>query len=168
MERKAQFFLIAGLIIATVILGLGQVYTSSITQKHEGVVYQLSDEIYYETSQVIDNGVFNDRPQTEINQDIQDLTQHYAELNPDSDIVIVYGDGQDLQQISYTGNLDNLTESSINTTTVDIGQEEQEITVTLASDKEIKDTRTFPIKEGQNFYLVVRKKIKNEEYVVAQ
>ena len=174
MNKKAQFFLIAGLIVAGIIIGLSQNFTKATVQPTEIIAYDLSDQVYYEASQVIDNGVFNSKSQDIIGQELENLTQYYSAINPDSDISIVYGNENSLQEISYDYN----QKKSISKPTIPFTPEDskfqenndrKKVRVKLNSkDKETPIIRDFQVQKGQNLYLVVRKKIKNEQFVISR
>src|SRR3989344_2736787 len=56
MNKRGQFFLIAAVVIAGILIGLGAVYVSLSSQKEDRIVYDLTKEISYEASRVIDKG----------------------------------------------------------------------------------------------------------------
>ncbi len=176
MNKKAQFFLIAALIIAAVILALSQVYSESRTSEQESYVYDFSNEVYYEASQVIDNGVFNSNSNQETTSRLESLTEYYAKSNPDSDIVILYGDENSFSEIRYDASVGSqITNSPVSSQfspeeIIDSENNVKKIPIVLEDkenpDKKIK--REFEVKKGQNFYIVIRKKIQNEQFVIAR
>ncbi len=178
MNKRAQFFLIAALIIAMVILALGQVYTKSTITQYQEVVYDLSNEVYYETSQVIDNGILHERPHEKIVADIKNLTSYYARLNPDSDIVLLYGDDTQVTEIAYDGAQRALKSNPVLTNRNSGESDEKKVKIDIipintkeadnSKGKLERITREFTIKKGQNFYVVIRKKIHNEQFVVTR
>lgn len=168
MEKKAQVFLIATLIILSLLIGLGAVYTSTKTSEEETKVYDLTNEINYEASRVIDNGVFTG---ANVETNVKNLTDFYAKTNPDSNFAIVYGDKNSLKVRYY-----NQTSSTVGIglggapTTQTIYQrhptEEPLIPINNRIDVAFEgNTYTFDLKEGQSFYLVVKKETANEEFV---
>lgn len=177
MNKKAQFFLIAALIISGIILGLSQTFTSSNVEPSETLAYDLSNEVYYEASQVIDNGVFNSKSDDDIKKDISNLAEYYSKINPDSDISIVYGNpekAESLNEISYDYQSKSAVSSKIPLTDTDSqfldkNKEKKKVRVKLNSrDKESNIVRNFEVEKGQNLYLVVKKKIKNEQFVISK
>ena len=101
MNKRAQFFLIAALIISGIILTFGKSYTTSKIDETPVEVYDLSDQLQYEASQVIDNGLLQGDSQPQIEQSLTNLTQYYASMNPDSDIDIIYGNESALKVIKW-------------------------------------------------------------------
>lgn len=173
MKRQAQFFLIAGLIIAGVILGLSYVYSTAQIEKQELFVYDLSDEIYYEASQVIDNGIVTGLSEEQTADNLENLTKHYSSLHPDSDIVILYGDESSLHEISQISDpsLQDPVKLDIKELEGRANRLRVEIKQPGNSGKKFESEpviREFDLIQGQNFYLVLRKKVRNEQFVVSR
>lgn len=186
MNKKAQFFLIAALIISAVILTLGRKYASGSAPEESTLVYDLSDEIYYETSQVIDNGAFQGKSEDEISAEISTLAKYYADSNPDSDIVVLYGNSEKIKEVSYQNSLDQKVQvrdvldqglSKQGSAVKNIEKDSQNIAVDIEfldkvnseeMGKKIKIRKNFKIQKGQNFYLVIRKKVDNEQVIFSR
>ncbi len=101
MQKRAQVFLIAGLIIISVILGMSLIYNTASAKKTDSRVTFLADEIKYESSQIIDNVEFisqktnsqNPNPgndDAEVKKNIDKLAGYYALANADAEIMIIY------------------------------------------------------------------------------
>lgn len=102
MNKRGQFFLIAALIIVVITIGLSTVYVSLKTQPEDFRVYDLSDEINFESSKVIDVGILEGEESSVITyNNLKDLTTSYAILNPESDFIIYYGNEEGIQARSY-------------------------------------------------------------------
>ncbi len=92
MKKRGQFYLIAALIIVGIAAGLATIHNSSKTSEEDVAVYDLSQEIDFESAQVIDNGVFKASLSPNTNTNIISLTQHYcAKSTEDTSFVVVYG-----------------------------------------------------------------------------
>ncbi len=186
MNKKAQFFLIAALVLSGIILTLGKAYNISRVENIDTRVYDLSEEIQYETSKVIDNGVFREETSEEMEDNLVELTEYYGSRSPDSDIDIIYGKPEDLKVVKYNGDngeikKDTITESATGEDTK-IRKEGNKIKIDIVlnepDQEDNKDKQDgnkkekkvinaeFDIKEGENLYLVVRKKVNNEEVVI--
>lgn len=187
MNKRAQFFIIAALILSIIILSFGQVYTSSRVEVENTRVYDLSEEIQYETNQVLDNGFLTQQSQQVIEENLKNLTTYYASLNPDSDIDIVFGNETVLKNVKYEANTED---RQVRIDTLDLpnpsatGSKSDRGTGVTVEDKSGKKIlkikivldkkdgkprfaeREFEIEEGKSFYLVVRKKVKNEDVVI--
>lgn len=101
MQKRAQFFLIAAFVIVVLILQLSTVYISTQIRKEDRTVYELSDEIDYEVSQIINNGIFQDADDPTVLGRVKEVMAFYAKTNPESDIVIYYGDKDNLKALVY-------------------------------------------------------------------
>ncbi len=101
MKKRAQFYLIAALIIIIIIASLGAVFIKINQQKKDTKIYDLSNEINYEANQVINNGIYEGRTSEQIGEDLKTLTAYYAKENQDSDIAVLYGDESEIKFIVY-------------------------------------------------------------------
>lgn len=179
LNKRAQFFLIAALIISGVILSFGKSYTQSSIQEENAQIYDLADQFKYEASQVIDNGLIQGKSTTQIKESLENLTEYYAKLNPDSNIDIIFGNESSLNSISknQTGGISFQSLSSPNPTST--GAEISSSQVDKTAPKKInvkipvagssgqkKVDHSFEVAPGQNFYLIVRKKIKDQDVVI--
>ncbi|MBX4212550.1 hypothetical protein KW787_03805 [Candidatus Pacearchaeota archaeon] len=164
MNKKGQFFLIAALVIVSILVGLAAVYTSTTTTKPNPVVYTLSNEISYEGSQVIDHGVFQALSKDEISKDIKNLTEYYSAVNPDKDIVVVYGNQTLAQVLEYDntgkgkvcfdvggGECPGIDIRDVEKKNYDIRPDENTVRITI-SDVPYE----FTLKQGENFYIVIK------------
>jgi hypothetical protein len=182
VRKKAQFFLIAALIIAILLAGLGTIYVTTRSPELEFRVYDLSKEIDFEASQVIDNGVATANTREEIEKRIQELTTNYARLNPNSDIAIYYGDLSGVYVITYevqeAGRAgfsfggDQITVQDLQRRIVRSGSlDSNELTggkVKVSFGQDINNEEfsyEFELKEGQNFFIVMKKEGENERTV---
>jgi len=92
MNKRGQFFLIAALAIIVVIASLVAIYNSAEKGKEEVSTFNLAEEINFEGSQILKNGVYNSLPFSEIGERIENLTDYYAKTNRETDLLIVYSD----------------------------------------------------------------------------
>lgn len=177
MNKRGQFFLIAALVIVAILAGLGVVYTSVNTPKEDKSVYDLSQEINTEASQVIDNGVFSASSSATINGNIDNLTSTYASAYPNSNFVFVYGDASLLHIIYYnntnagnigistgTGSKSSLTVESRNKLTQDLDNPGDHVIITLGNGINYD----YNVTQGQNFYLVIKKDVQNDQIIANQ
>lgn len=162
-QKRGQFYLIAALIIIAVVVSLVVVYNVANVSEEDIKVYDLSSEINFEQSQVIDNGVFTGQ---DIDQNIKDLADIYQNLNPDIDF-----------QIAYSTNVNIcFLESEITSGT--LGEERRSIGEKRCNNDEIDEdggkiripidgeSLTFDLKPGQAFYLIVTKMKDGETFRV--
>ncbi|MEK6927816.1 MAG: hypothetical protein AABX11_05275 [Nanoarchaeota archaeon] len=175
-NKRAQFFLIAALIISGVILSFGKSYTQSSIQEENAQIYDLTDQFKYEASQILDNGVILGQDQNKISDNLKNLTIYYANLNPDSNIDIIYGNETTLRSISknQTGEVisnplwtvvPTSTGAQISNST---GPSRINVMVPITDSQGHLNSvnHSFDINRGQNFYLILRKKIKDQDVII--
>lgn len=178
MNKKGQFFLIAAVIISVIIVSLGTVYIATKAVPKSGKqVYDLSREIEFESNKLIDHGVFNALTQEQKTASLTDLMDYYAKANPDTDLIMIYGDetGAISAALFYqersSGSL-AIGQANIPVTTVqpidisnDIVQKsgENKILVNLNTETQIE----FELEPGENFFIVLAKQIGDEKIVSA-
>ena len=187
MNKRGQFFLIAALAIIMIVIGLGVTNIALRSSSQEEVIFDLSDEIAYETTSVIDYGLIQN---INSNSDstktiIQDLVTSYAQRNPSYDLIAVYGEKDSLNLIRYENK--DLGEISINTGSPDDIELGDEIKRGVFSNKEISEEITgditikfeneddieqnkyeFKIKENnQHFYLILKQEGENEKIIAS-
>lgn len=167
MNKRGQFFLIAAIVIVAILIGLSLVYTSTRTPRsEEQEIVDLSNEIYFEGAQVIDNGVYTDRSEAQIEQNLQVLMEDYSILYPDSEITSIYGDHYTTRICKPTGQV-SLGSSQISADckqTVDSGTIERRdgrIIVNIG-----EETYEFEDTPGETFYVIIRKESDTGEIIV--
>ena len=195
MLKKGQFFLIAALLISGVTIGFGTLYNEAKIERSDRQVYDLSEELYSEIQQTYDSGIIRGKGPAEIQPDIARLASFYAQQNPDSNFQVIYGNTTDLNVLDYNQQTattrvsgvvrggaaavetqeDNALSVQQRKLRASEGNEIQtvyvEVPVTESRNGQYvqaRATREFQVQEGQNFYIVVRKKVRNEEVVIAR
>ena len=173
MKKRGQMYLITALIIAALIISLGAIYNYARSSKEDATIFDLSKEIDYETSRVIDRGIFK---QENINQQVENISEYYANLNPRSELITVFGNFT--QVVAYHYKLDETGRICIQTgacSGITIFKKIKEplapirdpntgiITIMLAEGTEYK----FELKSGQNFYIVLIKENDSEKFVAS-
>jgi len=175
LNKKGQFFLIAALIIIGILISLRVVYNVAQGPPEDTQTYDLSEEIKFEGAQVIDNGIFTAKDQTEINSKVEFLTNHYFELGTQDDLIIVVGDEREANIIYYTHKTTGFVGIGLGSQPITLTQTEQtKLTATESVSPgtpieltfQGQNLGTFNIKKGQTFYLVLKKE-KNGEQIVA-
>ena len=174
MNKKGQFFLIATVIIAGLIITLSTIYISTKTTKEDATVYDLSKEINYESNQVIDKGVYKSENMSAY---LEKLTTYYAEISPGTDILVVSGNESTMSARFYGEN-----PSGIIGTNMGGGTQGETLLVQTSESLETKvegkkiivwlnktaDEHTdFDLKPGENFYLILQRQ-KGGETLVAR
>jgi hypothetical protein len=178
MNKRGQFFLVAALVIVGILIGLAGVYTQVNTPKEDSAVYDLSSELNYESLQVIDQGVYTDTPQDQVNKNILDLADYYVDKNPQKDFAIIYGDRDTLTVLAYTvtpvGSVSTSTGGTTQSHTVSqtilrssSGDDDSSIIGDYVVVKFKGQTYSFKLGAGTSFYSVLSSQSGNQQYVAA-
>ncbi len=94
MNKRGQFFLVATVIIVAILLSIVNVQNSIKVSEEDLTVYDLSNELNLEGSQVIISGILRDLSEEQIKENLTTLINHYSQTNPEKDIVAIYGDSE--------------------------------------------------------------------------
>ena len=167
MNKRAQFFLLAALIMTLVMISLATITTLARSPPEDLSVFDLSKELAYESTQILDHGIFNALSGAALQQRITNLSDHYATLHKNTDFLIIYGDELTLKTFHYTRKptgkvgIDTgtgtatghaLTRPTANIIT-DIEQDGKHIKVVLPNQRQVE----FDLNPGQNFFIVMEK-----------
>lgn len=176
MNKKGQFFLIAALIIAGIILSLATVQIYTKTSQSENIkIYDLSKEIDFESKQVIDNGIYTESSADSILQNISTLIDYYAKANPEKNITFIYGNeksgliswsyivsyGQ--TGLSFGGTSSGLTSLKREIQENKVYSEGGKVSVTLKNNQ-----LSFNLKPGENFYIILQETKEGEQLVAVR
>ena len=164
-NKRGQIFLILALVIIGIIIGLSFTYTKTRVPQEEARVIDLSNEIYYEGAQVVDRGVFLDNS-ANIESKINELIGNYSQLNPDSEITVIYGSGHGATySCKETGSITTGTASQtlceIQTTSIDNPPENNQVSVVVG-----EETYYFDLEGEQNFFIVIKKETSTGQQIV--
>jgi len=177
MNKGGQFFLIAALVIAGIVITLAAINITTKTASTEAAIFDLSNEIDYESNQLINYEVYKDVPQQQKAQFLNTLMRNYSFSNPGTDMLFVYGNDKAATGIFYgeepTGFAGlNTGGESIILRTVAIEPSNLDTSVMGAGDK--KKIRVmlnatifleFDLSPGENFFIVLRKEVGGETLV---
>lgn len=175
MNKRGQFFLVAGLIIAALLLSLAAVNNSARVSKEDTKTQSIFDSLSYEGARVIDSGVYQSKDQTFINSRLADLAGNYSSSSPDSDFFVIYGDAGNLSLFNYNSC------RSVGEIGFDYINSEQCVSQTIKepckSERNCKSSNgkitltiggigySFNLQQGQNFYVVLKRDNLGETYV---
>jgi len=156
--RKAQFYLIAAIIIVAIVIGMAG-FTTYFVKKNNTKVYDLNKELKLESESVINYGILKD--EIELSNTLINFTKMYGEyIGSDYDIYFVYGNQNDMKALKY---------SQINTGSVSIGisvihMKQGEVIPVHIQQGPVKiiiedKTYDFNLKEGENFFFVIQEQL---------
>jgi len=173
--KTGQFYLIAAIIIVTVIIGLSTVTNYVLTKNQPLKFYDLSSEVGEESSRVVDHGIYNAADiQGKIETFLSDFLQYSEEKEKDTEFVFIYGNDVEATATTYTT-------QGTGGVTVTIGSGETNFTLYgeekyVPATQEIQNAEeigvyllgkryNFKLKEGENFLFIISKKKGGETYV---
>lgn len=177
LGKRGQFFLVAALVISGILIGLATIYTEVKAPVENTAVYDLSEELNYETLQVIDHGVYTGLSEEELNNNIVNLTEYYVAKEPNKEFVIVYGDTESITINRYSrsdaGNVglgtggrlikQNIIINKKNATEEEPEETEvgKEVCLTFFNGK----NSCYKLRQGQNFIAGISFTEKNQSFV---
>lgn len=179
LNKRGQFFLVAALVIVGILIGLAGIYTQVSTPKEDSAVYDLSSELNYESLQVIDQGVYSETSEEDMNKNILNLTDYYVNKNPQKDFAIVYGDRDSLTVLAYTVTPVGTVSTSTGGTTQShtVSRTVLRSTTTDGENNSIVgdyvvirfkgQTYSFKLGSGTSFYSVLSSESGNQKFVSA-
>jgi len=168
-DKKGQFYLIGGIIIAVVLIGVAVV--SNYVRKGSDIqISDLEEEIKIESSYVMDYALANELGQAAFENVLKDFTGNYTDyFKRKKSHYFIFGDQNEMtvagyQTGDYSVSLDGEPVTSeggeFEGSATSVGEE-----ITL----EIEDNSySFPVSsEGKSFYFVVSQSVLGEENIIA-
>jgi hypothetical protein len=177
-NKRAQFFLVAALIIAALLISLATINNYARVSKEDTKFKTILESLSYESARVIDSGVYQSADQELINNHLSSLVENYSVSSPDSDFFVVYGSSTNLTLFNYNS-CNSAGEIGIGSDVSsevclsqrangpcnsgkNCRQEGDMIILTISGNR-----YQFSLQEGQNFYVVLKKNKAGETYVAA-
>lgn len=106
VNQKAQFYLIAAIIIASIIVILSGITNYIITKNKPIKFYDLSQEFKEEGARVVDYGTYTTTEPRDTIQLMENLTEQFAQYSEEKDmqteLVFVFGNQTNLTSVTYT------------------------------------------------------------------
>ena len=172
--KKAQFYLIAAIIIVMVIISLATLKNYAITKKEPTGFYDLCTELNEEGARVVDYGIYNAQ---NIPQLIENFTDNYlinysTEKDRETELVFVYGNENRADATVYrlveTGNV-RVTHGEKGLTSTNSHRIEKgwlgNFSRGFVNISMLGREYRFDVKEGENFYFIISKNATDETYV---
>ncbi|MBI2631819.1 hypothetical protein HYW75_02345 [Candidatus Pacearchaeota archaeon] len=161
MKKRGQFFLIAALIIISIIMGFNTVYNSASANKPDIKATKLAETIKYEATQVINSGYMNNKKDQILNN-INSLIKSYAQSNPDVEINIIEEDSDNtFSHKVFQDNKPNQPDIKVGT----ISKGNNKITVTLSPGLSYTFDNTAAV---HDLYVIVKKEGNDERFIAAR
>lgn len=170
MNKKGQFYLIAALVISTIVIGL--VVVSNYIQKDEFVrIDNLDEEIKIESASLLDYGLYNDLSEASFQSTFSNFTDNYVEnYGNNQDIYFLFGSQSN---ITLKGKQESDGEVILGNGTINIsvssGSDSFLGNIIPASNKVYVYLKSkeyaFDLNTNKNFYYIIVEKIGNSEYI---
>ncbi len=161
MKRRGQFFLIAALIIISIIIGFSVIYNSAAANKPDTKAARLAETIKYEGIQVINNGYIN-KKDSSIPENIDSLVKVYAQSNPEIEINIIEEETEDIFKHKFFKGNDVL---SVKFGTITMSTDNKKLTVTIQNGLSYTFDNTPSV---HDFFVIVKKEGNNERFISAK
>ena len=168
-DKTGQFYLIAAIILAAIIIGITTV--SNYSKKEKSFeVYDLKGELQIESENTLDYGIYKEFNELQMYGLLDDFTQAYIDSEShDKDLYFVFGNENKItlkgfQKTPQTVRLNNAiitTGSEAFVGDINPGAGEENLRVSIAG-----NTYDFKLEPGENFYFIISQKIGGNEYVV--
>ena len=156
MNQRGQFYLIAALLAVAVLLSMGTVFTRARVPQQDSSVSALADEIRDEAFNLMNRDSYQRNTTDETWSRIDGLMQNYSLVNPQHDIVVIYGNSTKLIAQLYTlGRASPLTSGAIYNSST--------ITLTYGG-----PTYTFYRTRGSEFHLLLKKEGENGKTIITR
>ena len=170
-SKKGQFYLIAAIILAAIIIGI--VTVSNYSKKERPVrLYDLKEELQIESANVLDYGTYNESGQAQLYKLLNDFAQVYIDSESgNKDLYFIFGNQNNVTVKGY--------QESAHSVSLDAGGSPLIITTSSGTfvggldpvGKDInilidENSYDFELKSGENFYFIISQEIEGEKYVV--
>jgi hypothetical protein len=176
MQKRAQFYIIAAIVIVVVVAGLVGVATYAVVKQSPQTFQTLSSDLKQEGPRVIDYGIYSGENITELLNNFTDteFAPYFLKKTDKANVVFVYGNKSDLYAVQYNTTSTGTISSSIGSgifqwNSVRNYAERMKIIVN-PGDKEVNISivgkiYSFELKEGEMFYFLMVQKQEDEQYV---
>lgn len=165
-NRKGQFYLIAAMIIISLIIGFAAI--SNYIEKRETVkLYDLGEELKIESENVLDYGTYNEYNNTDMDELVRNFIDNYVGyIEGGIEVYFLFGNWEKItivkyQEINYYGLVLDGEYSSTYIEEEIIENPEKDVVVNIN-----ENSYEFRLKPGENFYFVISQEIGEEQDVI--
>ena len=188
-NKKAQFYLISAIIICAVIIGIALVKNYAYSTEEPREFYDVSSQIKDESARVIDYGVLN---QDKLEEFSGNVTSNYAGIDPNMELILIYGNSTNLTVINFGNQTAQVSGAAIPGALEDV---ESKIEVQVGTEvfnktqqvnkriftnqwtynfnpygnnvviRVYDENYDFKLYEHQQFFMIIKKSLKGENYV---
>ena len=180
MNKKAQFYLIAAILIVGIVVILAGITNYITTRKAPVKFYDLGNEFKEEGTRVVDYGIYNSQDTLNLMESLAEQFKDYSEEKDiRTELVFVFGNTEEIRTVTYTTHQTGQVSLTIPGDTFTVpGQDTKQKRVdsnpiTSSDFDEVKveileQEYTFELHEGENFFFVISKKTSDEEYIASK
>ena len=171
-NKSGQFYLVAAVVLAGVIIGITA--TSNYSKKEESPgINELREEIQIEGAKTLDYGVKNGFSQVQMNQLMQNFTRYYTNYEGinKKNFYFLFGTRSNITVSGYQKESKTVVLFS-GSSQIIIAQEEGNFTGSIdPSENNVslyidENPYNFNLSSGENFYFVVTQNVGGGEYIV--
>jgi hypothetical protein len=175
-SKKAQFYLMAAVIIIGIIVVLSGITNYIITSKNSPKIYDLSEEFKEEGTWVVDYGIYSSDP-TAISRLMDNFSIYSEEKDRGSELVFAYGDNSKINVTTFTsiksGEVSLVTGSEkFNVEGNPVKKKNETYFSNPGSSVTVRlfdQNYTFQLHQGENFFFVIAKNsTETDEIYVAE
>lgn len=170
-DKTGQFYLIAAIILATLIIGV--VTISNYAKKESNLkLHELKEEIQIESAHVLDYGLYNKLSEAEFYTLLLTFTKDYINYQgKNKDLYFIFGNQNNITVTGYQETEKEVSVSSGSSQAI-ITNEAGEFTGGIAPGTDIvilsiSDTLyEFELNSGENFYFILSQEVNRGEYII--
>ena len=174
LNKKGQFYLIAAIVLATIMVGLTTILNYSRTEPNIQI-YDLKEEIQLESRNVFDYGLNNGySSESQFNALLNNFTQDYINYYKDKNLYFIFGNKDNIT-ISGRQKTDKLVSIGAGSSQKIITNKAGEFTGSIDPEETAEKITldidnlqyNFSLNEGKNFYFVISQKTDGGEYITS-
>jgi hypothetical protein len=168
-DKTGQFYLIAAIILATLVIGI--VTISNYARRESNLkLHELKEEIQIESAYVLDYGLYKGFDEAEFYTLLLDFTKDYIDYQgKNKDLYFVFGNQNNItvtgyQELNKSVSLDGSVITTSSGEFIGGINSETDMAMVILS---ISDTLyEFELNSGENFYFILSQKINKGEYII--
>ena len=168
MKKKGQFYLLAAIVIISVLIGFATI--SNYSKKNSAIkIYDLGDELGIEGGEVLDFGTYSSYSEPQTTDLLESFTIMYTEFAGEGkEMYFVFGDIDTLSIATYSEIITGSISVNIGESTTNILMDQKGYSITkninpTATEKVIVNIKdipyTFDLQQGQNFYFIISQEV---------
>ncbi|MFH1918173.1 MAG: hypothetical protein ABIJ14_03690 [Nanoarchaeota archaeon] len=179
-NKRGQYYLVAALIIITIIIGFVTLSNYSKKPSIHTTIYGLEKGLEVESTKVLDYGIYNELDEVNTTQLLERFSQEYSEYAELDQLYFIFGNSQNVSVAGYHDleggevlvdlggkesskiRLDKKEYKKQDYTAEEEGIDEIEIVTITINGVEYP----FELYSGENFYFILAVNLKGEQYVI--